>query len=182
VSWVRIDDGFADHPKIKRAGPLAIAAQVRALCYCARYLTNGKIPSRVVAEIFLDLKPLEPRHLVVAKLWKRRRDGYVIHDYLAYNPDRKSVIELRNKRAESGRLGGHAKALALAKQTPDPRSEHFSTPVPYPSPTPTTTPSKGQKTDFSHENSTDNDHEAKKAKARELLKRAGLFPPPSETP
>jgi hypothetical protein len=179
VPWVRIDDGFADHPKIKHAGPLAIAAQIRALCYCARFLTNGKIPSRVVAEIFLDLKPFGARDMVLAKLWHKRSDGYLIHDYLSYQPDRKTVLQMRDNRERAGRLGGLAKAVAdgLARANQDAKASGIAKryPQPLPNPSPTTTPSKAE---ISSQDLAA--HESKKAAARALLQRAGLTPPEND--
>ena len=114
MTWIRLDDGFADHPKIVRAGPLALVAQIRALCYCARHLTDGKFPTTIATRILADLTPLTAADLCLAKLWHRNGKGYVIHDYLAYNPDRVTVAQLREKKARAGHAGGLAKAVADA--------------------------------------------------------------------
>ncbi len=53
MPWVRIDEKFARHPKVMRAGPLGIAMQVSALCYCNEHLTDGFVP-RAVARTLLD--------------------------------------------------------------------------------------------------------------------------------
>ena len=51
MPWVRIDDGFARHPKIAAVGPLGMAMQVAGLCYCNRELTDGFIPRSVAATL-----------------------------------------------------------------------------------------------------------------------------------
>lgn len=53
--WVRIDDQFAEDPKVVEVGPLGMALQVAALCYANRKLTNGEIP-RPVARTLLDFE------------------------------------------------------------------------------------------------------------------------------
>jgi hypothetical protein len=172
MAWVRLDDGFSDHPKIKSAGPLAIAAQVRALCYSARFLTNGRIPAQVVNEIFLDLSPLRPGDMVLAKLWQKRGKGYLIHDYLSYNYDRRTVLQMRETRARSGRMGGLAKAVADATAHAIANGKASGMPPnPYPSHTQKTEPSK-EIVDLQMA-----EQETKKRAALELLKRAGLNPP-----
>ena len=41
--WIKLDDRFDEHPKILAAGPMALVAQVRALCYSGRHLTDGHL-------------------------------------------------------------------------------------------------------------------------------------------
>jgi hypothetical protein len=53
--WVRIDDQFAEDPKVVEVGPLGMALQVAALCYANRKLTDGHIP-RSVARTLLDFE------------------------------------------------------------------------------------------------------------------------------
>lgn len=109
MPWVRIDDQFADHPKIIDVGTIGLAVQVRALCYCARYLTDGFLKESVGNLLTnpLDLPPqdplsdLDPRPLiekmVASGLWEKVKGGYMVHDYLKYNPSRKQVLDGREK-------------------------------------------------------------------------------------
>lgn len=49
MTWVRLDDGMLDNPKVAaHLGPLGIAMQVAGLLWSARNLTDGIVPSRVV--------------------------------------------------------------------------------------------------------------------------------------
>ena len=52
MAWVKIDDQFADHPKVMQAGPLAAWLYVCGLCYCGRCLTNRLIPYKQLVKLF----------------------------------------------------------------------------------------------------------------------------------
>ncbi len=108
MTWVRLDDGFAEHPKMEAVGPLGMALQVAALCYCARHLTDGHLPASKVPRL-LDLPQWRK---VVATLeregvWDATEDGWVIHDYLAFQPSRDSVEAERSGKAGAGKRGNH---------------------------------------------------------------------------
>lgn len=92
MPWVRLEDSFADHPKIERAGPLAAWLHVAALCYCARHLTDGRLP-RQKASRLADIASPETHidTLLRVGLWSEDGDDYVIHDYLDYQPSRADV-------------------------------------------------------------------------------------------
>ena len=118
MAWVRLDEDFAQHPKVLRAGPLAMAMQVAALCYCNRNLTDGFIP-RGAARTLLDWQIVDKNGtvhelaytsgtvgndvtsdwvielLVDAELWDEQPNGYQIHDYLDYQPSKSSVTKQR---------------------------------------------------------------------------------------
>jgi len=120
VTWVKIDDQMPDHPKFAALGPLGVFAftlQLRALCYSARYLTDGVIPEAVVPTLLagFDAWSIEtggvenlvavgaaasdhdwPALMVAQGLWDRQRNGnYRIHDYHGYNPTRDTVLKER---------------------------------------------------------------------------------------
>lgn len=116
MAWVKIDDGFSEHPKLLQAGPLAMAMQIAALCYCNRNLTDGFVP-RAAAARLLDLTGIGMRmwnngsfgggedatwelvveDLVSAGVWDVVPGGWRIHDYLEYQPSKASVLEEREK-------------------------------------------------------------------------------------
>jgi DnaD/phage-associated family protein len=118
MAWVRIDEDFAQHPKVIAAGPLGMAMDVAAMCYCNKYLTDGFVPAAVVPTL-LNLRGLAvPCEDIIAALlrsglWHEVEGGYQIHDYLDYQPSKAEVLELREVRREVGRKGG----LAKSKQT-----------------------------------------------------------------
>lgn len=100
MAWVKIDDHFADHPKVLQAGPLAMALHVRALCYSSRYMTDGFIPAAAIAQLMTGFENLiegqyEPNVLVRAGLWETVTGGWRIHDYLEYNPSKAQILSAR---------------------------------------------------------------------------------------
>ena len=129
MAWVRIDENFAQHPKVLRAGPLGMAMHVAALCYCNRHLTDGFVPKQI-ASMLLDLSGLGMRmwsnetmggghdaewqmvvdDLVEAGLWWPVEGGWHIHDYLDYQPSKQQVQRLKEVRSETGRRGGKQSA------------------------------------------------------------------------
>jgi len=152
MSWVQMDDHFADHPKVLGMGdfaPLAIALQVRAFCYAARYLTDGFIPDGAIPGLLMsfDKWGIEtggvpgmmsvgssadlfdwPAMMVSAGLWEAREGGFAIHDYLEYNPSKAVVL----KRRESDRKRKHLKESPRTPAGIQPDST--SSPSPSPSP------------------------------------------------
>lgn len=94
MSWVRLDDKFPGHPKVKAAGKTAAWLHVAGLCYCAQHLTDGKLSESSLVGLGqfsgAQARKLAER-LVEVGLWERNGTGYAIHDYLAYNPSKKDV-------------------------------------------------------------------------------------------
>jgi hypothetical protein len=152
MAWVKLDDHFAEHPKIATAGPLAGWLHVCALCYCNRHLTDGFIPARVVGtladfagindEASGEANPKQLASILLdVGLWEEDEGGYRIHDYLEYNPSREEVIATREKRAEAGRIGGKRSGMARNEAKPKQnasnvpsKNEAKSNPVPVPVP------------------------------------------------
>ena len=90
-AWVKIDDQFADHPKVLEVGPLAECLFVRGLTYASRYLTDGFVPASHLRRMG-DLNAIEEAgKLVAAGLWHEAENGYRIHDYLDYQPSAEKV-------------------------------------------------------------------------------------------
>lgn len=101
MSWLRIDDGFAEHAKIGALSDRSFRLHVTALCYCARNLTDGVLDERslrivcaIVAKGNLRRNVAE---LVDAGLWHPFGDGFEINDFLDYNPTAERVKEDREK-------------------------------------------------------------------------------------
>lgn len=101
--WVKLDDGFADHPKVRAMSDKALRAHVNALCYAARFLTDGHVPRETLRVIS---SPRVTAELVDLGAWDRNGDGgIVIHDYLDHQPSRADVEREREAaRARMRRL------------------------------------------------------------------------------
>jgi hypothetical protein len=117
--WVRIDEDFAQHPKLVSAGPNAMALQVAALCYANRNLTDGFLPRAAVHGLIpsdVDSDAAETtKRLIAHGIWEEVEGGYAIHDYLDYQPSREQVRRQRTKRSRAGRRGGLASGEARAQ-------------------------------------------------------------------
>ena len=147
MSWVKIDDNFASHPKIVAAGPMAGWLYICGLTYSARYLTDGFIPAKQV-RLLADIESpaTVAAKLVECGLWEPVDGGYMIHDYLKYNPSGVQVKRDREAAAARQAAWRERNAQPTDEQTPDGRGsngevtplvpEKFSFPVPVPVPVP----------------------------------------------
>jgi hypothetical protein len=97
MTWVKLDDGFADHPKIERLSGDAYRAFIAGLCYCARFLTDGHISSERTKKLASRKAQGE---LEQAGLWEPNGAGVNVHDYLVYQESRETVLERRRKDSE----------------------------------------------------------------------------------
>jgi len=98
VSWVKLDDGFADHPKVVGLSDRAFRAHVAALCYASRQATDGRVP--YTASRALGLSDRSAGELVNAGLWVRNGLDWQIKDFLDYNPSRTLREQKRHEAAE----------------------------------------------------------------------------------
>lgn len=100
MPWVRLDDRFPSHRKVALLSDRAFRLYVSALCWASENLTEGKILDReltLVARV-RGMKAAATE-LEGAQLWDRLDDGWQIHDYLEYNPDRAKVKAERESNA-----------------------------------------------------------------------------------
>lgn len=111
MAWVKIDDRFPEHPKVLALGDdyeHGITLYLRGLCYAASNLTDGFVPSR-----FVRADGDTAERLVEVGLWRIADGGFVIHDYLQYQPSKTDAARRREKvrkvRSEAGRAGAAAR-------------------------------------------------------------------------
>lgn len=112
MTWLRLDDGFDENLKLLLAGPKAGWLNVRGMLFCARNETDGFIPKEALAKIGSDYSAQQRtklvRSLIEAGLWhlakeapkckrckhrwkKTPGDGWVIHDFLDFNPSKEKL-------------------------------------------------------------------------------------------
>lgn len=93
MTWIKLDDGFTDHPKIAALPPTAFRLHVAGLCYCGRYLTDGIIPAQAVPQLVRQYRSRDLQWLVRGEVWAKLDQGnaYQIHDYLDWNLSRAEV-------------------------------------------------------------------------------------------
>jgi hypothetical protein len=100
MPWVRLDDRFSTHRKVALLSDRAFRLYVSALCWASENLTEGRILDReltLVARV-RDVKRTASE-LESAQLWDRFDGGWMIHDFLEYNPDRARVKAEREANA-----------------------------------------------------------------------------------
>jgi len=106
MGWVRLDDNFADHPKVIALSDSAFRLYIEALCYSNRQLTDGFIPNAVYLKLSKDD---EADYLIDAGLWEQVNGnvispelttGYQIRSYTEYQPTREKVEEKREQAKE----------------------------------------------------------------------------------
>lgn len=99
MSYVLLDEGFSENPKITSLTDKAYRLHVTALNYCGRNLTNGAISELALKKTGAISKIARPKtvvkQLVSAGLWHPNGDGWTIHDYLEYNPSRAEIEKKR---------------------------------------------------------------------------------------
>ena len=96
MAWIKIDDSFPDHPKIVELSDKAFRVHISGLCYCGKYLTDGKVPMRIAAR-FADDDVSILAELTTVGLWKEDlpNNGFVIHDYLTHQTSKEQVEHKR---------------------------------------------------------------------------------------
>lgn len=139
MTWVRIDDAMPDSLKISPLSDAAFRAYVTSICYSARNLTDGFIPSKKAREF--SGKPRVVQELVPA-LWEPSEGGFTVHDYLDFNPTREQVLAERSeKHAQKVAAGSKGAAKRWQKDSsaiaePLANAWQNDSPVPVPDPVP----------------------------------------------
>jgi hypothetical protein len=119
MPFFAIDDKFHGNPKVFAAGNAAVGLYVRCGSYCADHLTDGLVPRDVArsygtkAEISRLLRVLPGYE---NGFWIEVDGGYLMPDYLDYNPSREEVLANQAtkhaKKVAAGKLGGIASGIA----------------------------------------------------------------------
>ncbi|GEM_PF-3266771 len=128
--WTKIGEEFFRHPKIVTVGRDARDLYLVALCHCNENLTDGFVAERYLRRLAAEAE-IEDVEAAVHNLcgsfpmatgshnplWHKITGGYLIHDFLEYNPSRRDVEEERARKADAGRRGGQARAARRASKT-----------------------------------------------------------------
>lgn len=105
--WFKVDDKFAMHPKSMRAGNGALGLWVRAGSWSAAHLTDGFIPSDLLAAIGGSRTAAEK--LVKVGLWEVDIDGYRFRDWHDYQPTAADVKAAEDAGKAGGSWGNHVR-------------------------------------------------------------------------
>jgi hypothetical protein len=123
VPWVRFDDQFPINRKVSRLSDAAFRLHVSAVFWCARNLTDGAVPEEDLDDVCARVRTPERfvTEIVGRGLWHEIgyqcdsdvclghpdnavsntvTKGWVIHDYLEYQPSKSKVLDERKGNAE----------------------------------------------------------------------------------
>lgn len=125
MTWAKIDDQLAFHPKAVQAGNEALGMWVRAMSYSCQMLTGGFI-AKDMAVAFGGVKVAQ--RLVDARLWHEVDGGYQFHDWDEYQPcaetEKAKREQTKAARSQAGKAG--AKARWNGKDKPEPMANDMA--------------------------------------------------------
>ena len=129
MPWVKLDDKFRTHPKVVAAGLEAAWFYVCALGYSAEQLTDGHIHAAMVpilAPHVTDPQAAAEKCCTVGLLTPTDT-GYLVPDYLEFNPSRAKVLAEREAAKARKQRRGSPEVRANSERSSD-------APYPYPYP------------------------------------------------
>jgi hypothetical protein len=119
MTWVRFDDQFPIHRKVGGLSDVLYRLHTEAIFWCARNGTDGIIHRNELKLVSTRARLARVSELTSRQLWhdsadicptcitalaaagtSEPSDGWVIHDYLAYQPSREKVERERAAKAE----------------------------------------------------------------------------------
>jgi hypothetical protein len=95
VGWVRFENTTPENPKVSRVSDRAFRLWFNASCYCSRGETDGKIPREMLPGLVPGGSRKVTAELLEIGLLEEIPSGYLVHDYLEYNPSRERISEFR---------------------------------------------------------------------------------------
>lgn len=133
MTWFKVDDTLAFHPKVMHAGNAAMGLWVRAGSYCAAHLTDGRLTAAMIPPLGGRLR--DAKRLVECGLWGETDDGFEFIGWGEFQPTKAQVSAER--RATAARVAAWREGQRNA--VTDTVTNGVSTPAPS-RPDPTSTP------------------------------------------
>lgn len=137
MPWVRFDDQYPIHRKVKPLSDSEYRFHNEAIFWCARNLTDGFVPAEDVSDVSSGRRPYkvipslvargllhEPGHTCASPQCPPPPggDGWLLHDYWGYQPSKAKVLAERKAKADR-------QARWLAKKKGKPVDNQASTGV-----------------------------------------------------
>lgn len=145
MPWVKFSDDWYDDEKLAGASSDVLALFSVGVTWCARNLTDGKVPSGV-HRILVNLSGAADEvvaELVARNAWQEVPGGWVIANYHRYQPTREKVLADREADRLRKEKGRRDKAARPADVRPDSEPDivgSLGRPVPVPVPGPVDSP------------------------------------------
>lgn len=119
MTWLRVDDGFPEHPKLIRlGGPSMRWTWLEVLAYCARHQTDGVVPAEICEVVKRANIAFLYKCVAVGLLEETATEHGVtlhVHDWETYNPSQKDPTgALRQQRFRNA----HRNAPVTEEVTP----------------------------------------------------------------
>ena len=89
MTWFKVDDAFAFHPKAIAAGNSALGLWVRAGAWCSANLTDGALPRHMIGTLGAQKRNAD--RLVAVGLWRETPEGYQFTDWDQWQPSKEQV-------------------------------------------------------------------------------------------
>jgi hypothetical protein len=89
MTWFKVDDGFAFHPKAIMAGNAALGLWVRAGAWCGANLTDGALPRHMIGTFGAQKRDADK--LCSVGLWVETDGGYQFHEWGQMQPTKAEV-------------------------------------------------------------------------------------------
>ena len=132
MSWVKMDDQWPFHRKLRLVEPLDRLMWAMSIPYSSSQNTDGRLDGPMIEMVAFCAgvtKPYEAAdRLVAAGLWELDAGGWVIHDYLDFNPSAEKRAAVSEARAEAGRRGGQQSGKARSEARTEPTGNQFASP------------------------------------------------------
>lgn len=101
MAFAQFDDGYADHRKVAGLSDAAFRLHTAGILYCSRHLSDGFVEVVEVPRLVRRYRKAALAELLDSGLWRDQAGlGFVIHDYLQWNPSREVVLERKEKAAK----------------------------------------------------------------------------------
>lgn len=124
MTWFKVDDRFPEHPKLEavldepRLYAEVLALWLSAGCYCARNLTDGRVPKSALRALVPFAAAKAAAALVDAGLWIDDGKAYLFHDWTDYQPTREQVLREREAARERMRKARRSSPERSPEQGP----------------------------------------------------------------
>ena len=121
MTWLKLDDGFAEHDKILPLTDKAFRLHVVGMLACARNLTDGFVSDSRFISVAATARSTRKHatELEQVGLWQRVEAGWRVRDYLDYNPSAEKVREERAKTIERKRRWEERRAQNTSDDPPE---------------------------------------------------------------
>jgi hypothetical protein len=152
VVWVKLDDQFPIHRKIAKLSDPAFRLHAAAIAWCARNLTDGVVPADELDDVCAQVRAPERFATELAdrkvNVWHtadydcpsphcsapaldedgKPIEGWVIHDYLEYQPARSKVLRIKKARIAAGAEGGRRSGESRNRSSAQARTKREAKP------------------------------------------------------